>query len=314
MLDNLNGSSESEVVAKMQAARRGEDQTSEPVESTDEAVEELEAAEEGVADEQVEHDQEEATEEVEEPDLYTVKVSGEEVEVSFDDLVSGYSKGSDYTKKTMALADERKAFDEQKSQLSSQVEAEKQRYVQLAQQLEGIVKESEKSIDWEELRDTDPSEYLRQKEAQEKRVQALENAKTQQQGELAERKKQLLASESQKLLTVVGDDWVDPEVKQKDIEGMYEYVYSLGVTPDEASQIMDHRFWLMARAAMKHNQSQKAVDVVKKQVKAAPKTVKSKRPIKRTNQDVIDARKRVKQSGGRNVDDVVALMKAKRSR
>lgn len=40
-------------------------------------------------------------------ETYTVKVGGEEKEVSLDELVSGYQMQSDYTRKTQALAEER---------------------------------------------------------------------------------------------------------------------------------------------------------------------------------------------------------------
>ncbi|HIO02143.1 MAG TPA: hypothetical protein EYN14_09335 [Alphaproteobacteria bacterium] len=101
-------------------------------------------------------------------------------------------------------------------------------------------------------------------------------------------------------------------MKQKDLDAMREYVTSRGITQDELASIVDHRFWLVVRDAVKGQQVSQAAEVVKKQVKKAPKTVKSKKAVKRTNQEVQDTRSRLRASGGKNMDDVVALMKAKR--
>jgi predicted ribosome quality control (RQC) complex YloA/Tae2 family protein len=48
---------------------------------------------------------------------YTVRVDGEEVEVTIDELLSGYSRTQDYTRKTMALADQRKSLETELEQI-----------------------------------------------------------------------------------------------------------------------------------------------------------------------------------------------------
>lgn len=47
------------------------------------------------------------TEDTDDGDLFVVKVDGEEIEVTRDELLKGYSRQQDYTKKTQALAAER---------------------------------------------------------------------------------------------------------------------------------------------------------------------------------------------------------------
>lgn len=51
----------------------------------------------------------------EEPDLYTVVVSGKEEKVTFEDLTKGYMRQADYTRKTQELAREREAVAELQS-------------------------------------------------------------------------------------------------------------------------------------------------------------------------------------------------------
>ena len=51
---------------------------------------------------------------------YKVKVDKEEIEVDEDELVKGYSRQIDYTRKTQTIAQERKALEEAKAQLEAQ--------------------------------------------------------------------------------------------------------------------------------------------------------------------------------------------------
>ena len=76
-----------------------ETEESAPTEDVEESTEETqdEPLEEDVLEEEAE----------EEPDVYAVKVDGEELEVSLDELVQGYSRQSDYTRKTQELASQR---------------------------------------------------------------------------------------------------------------------------------------------------------------------------------------------------------------
>ena len=63
-----------------------------------------EPEEEGESDEDEEQD-----EESEQPQTVKVKVDGEEVEVTLDELKSGYSRTKDYTRKTQELANQLKS-------------------------------------------------------------------------------------------------------------------------------------------------------------------------------------------------------------
>jgi hypothetical protein len=100
---------------------------SQEAEKEEDAPDETEGAEES-------EDQEpdEQANEAEEQPSYRVKVAGEEVEVTLDELVKGYSREADYTRKTMAYA-------EQQRQLQAEaqaVRAERERYASLLDQME----------------------------------------------------------------------------------------------------------------------------------------------------------------------------------
>ena len=72
--------------------------------------------------------EEQTTETEEEPkeqeeDVYTVKVDGEEIEVTKEELLKGYMRQADYTRKTQALAEDRKKFTQPYQQPTQQTQA-----------------------------------------------------------------------------------------------------------------------------------------------------------------------------------------------
>ncbi len=54
---------------------------------------------------------------------YTVKVDGEEQEVTLDELVRGYQRNADYTRKTMKVAEERRELGTLRAQAEQQRDA-----------------------------------------------------------------------------------------------------------------------------------------------------------------------------------------------
>ena len=92
----------------------------------DELTEEVELEEEDTeADDDFDYDDEFDDEEqnevedvVEQPTSYKVKIDGEEVEVTLDELQSGYSRQQDYTRKTQELAQQRKIIEQQQQELA----------------------------------------------------------------------------------------------------------------------------------------------------------------------------------------------------
>jgi mRNA-degrading endonuclease YafQ of YafQ-DinJ toxin-antitoxin module len=89
------------------------EEAAEPEEDATEATE---------TDEETAEAEPEEQEDTAEP-TFKVKVNGEEVEVPLSELQKGYSREADYTKKTMALAEERTKLQSQfASELKQQIE------------------------------------------------------------------------------------------------------------------------------------------------------------------------------------------------
>ena len=191
-----------------EAAPTEEEESTE--ETQDESLEE-ESEEESEEDEAEESDEEEG----EESDLYAVKVDGEEVEVTFDELLKGYSRQSDYTKKTQELSQGRKEIEEAKSTYNSalaQMQQERQHYVtqlnQILQNSSNNLQEYDK-IDWNTLKEDDPIEYVKLREDYrdgKEKMQALDQQRqmAMQQQNAAAQKVQQAAVQAGRSLTRVG--------------------------------------------------------------------------------------------------------------
>jgi len=77
-------------------------------EAEEETEEVLEAEEETEDESEIEDE-----EVIEEEQTFTIKAAGEEKEVTLDELKKSYQLGSDYTKKTQEVAEQRKVIDQE---------------------------------------------------------------------------------------------------------------------------------------------------------------------------------------------------------
>lgn len=240
-------------------------------------------AEEPVDEEQeveaveTEAEPEEIQEEVEEKPKYRVKVDNEELEVDLDELIKGYSRTSDYTKKTQTLAEQRKAVEAERVKIE---EAAKLRdtYAERLQVIEQMLTQPEEDISG--LKDSDPIGYavkMAEKVEREKQLAAVREERqkvlAQQQADQQQRLSQHLSQESERLRAAIPDlaDDVKGEVIRKEIRG---FAKSIGFTDQELSQVYDHRAVLALYKAMQYDKLQKGKPAVVKKVADAPKTMK----------------------------------------
>jgi hypothetical protein len=308
---------EAEVEAKIEAPEEAEpDEAEETDQSEDEEGDEEEATSE---------DDEEAEEEpVDEPQKLTVKVDGEEVEVSVDELKAGYSRQADYTRKTMALANERKQLE----QVQQELDGMRGQYSAVLevwkQQLDTAIGD-DNSPEVQALRQSNPAEYAaRVAESHQRRdrlaaiVQeqqrlAQEDAMRDQEGLKA------IFKEEGHLLMRALPEWQKPEAAKADREQMYSYaadLYTLpdgqkvGFSPEELASVTDHRVLYALRDAARYRALQSRSKNVQQQPKraavktATPGAAKSKVSSKSRNMD--RDMKRFRQT--HHVDDAARLI------
>jgi hypothetical protein len=276
-------------------AKSSEEEVSEDEpEASEEEAEEVEEE-----DEEEESPEEEETEEEDDtPQLYSVKINGEDHEVTEDELIKGYSRQADYTKKTQELSQYRQQLDQAaqfyQSEVAATQEARQQYINSLAQgvQLSLSSLQEFENVDWERLKAEDKEEYLTKRddfrEAQNK-VQKLKQTHEQEaQKQTAEQQQQFqqwAQTEHQRLVSIL-PDWGDP-VKQKAIAGeLREFAFTKGFAEEELAQLFDHRSILILMQAKAWEDDQKKVKKVKsKKIKNKPKVVRSGKGVQKSDSE-----------------------------
>jgi len=239
---------------------------------SEEQTEELQASDE------VEYSEEESEEEQPKP-RYKVKASGEEVEVELDELIKGYQQGTDYTKKSQALAEQRKAVEAERIHLE-QVKQERQAYAQKLQALDSFLTQQNRGVDLDVLKETDPIGYavaVAEQSQREKQLavvrQEQQRIAQQQQAEQQASLQSHLRQESEKLVGLI-PELATPQgdAIRKQIR---DYAKSVGWTDQELSSVYDSRAVVSLYKAMKYEQLQKSKPEVTKKLQAAPKMMRS---------------------------------------
>ena len=256
-----------------------------------EATETDEAEIETVDDDQVETEAEEVLDDdeaegetSEEVEYYTVKVDGEEMDVTADDLIKSYQLERAAQKRLSEAAEQRKALDAEQTAM----EQERQRYAQGLAQLQAQLTQTagEPTQEyWDKLYEEDPLEFVKQREAQRDREKAMQVV----QQEQAQLIQQHVASEQAKLVERI-PEWKDTDVATREKAGLINFAQRVGFTNEELSQVVDSRLVDVLRRAYLYDQLQQEKPVAKKKVAKAPKMVKGGKP--KTSRDVASEKKR----------------------
>ena len=226
-------------------------------------------------EEEVELDEQESFEEEEQPNVYTVKIDGQEQEVTLQELQQGYSRQQDYTRKTQELSQQRKDFEAQQAELAKKDAIYKELLPRMEQSLEG---ELANEPDWKSLYESDPIAYVREKDVWNEKKEKFKAVQAEQQrlqqeqltSQQAEIQKAVELG-NQKLLEAV-PEWKDADVALKEKQSIAKYAMDvLGYSQDEINQVYDYRALLGLRGAWLHHQTGKAIK--KKPVEKAPARV-----------------------------------------
>ena len=265
------------------------------VDDFDEQDEELVDEEELEYDDEEDGEEETEVEEVEEQPVYRVTVDGSEIEVTQDELINGYSRQQDYTRKTQELANQRKTIEQQAQELQQRDAI----YAQLLPKLEAQLKgELVNEPDWDSLYNDDPIAFVREKQLWDEKKEKLkaaeaENARLQQ--ESYAQQQQLIAQQvqegQQRILEII-PEWKNAEVAQQEKLAIRDYgINVLGYTPQEMDAIYDYRALLGLRNAWLNSKTVEATK--KKPTQKAPARVA--RPGTTTRKKSVAPAKRAKQ-------------------
>jgi hypothetical protein len=234
--------------------------------------------EEQSSEEVVEEDQElsessDIQENSEEP-VYTVTVDGTDYEVTQNELIQGYQRNADYTRKTQELAVEKQQSSEFVERSKKDVEAKLGQLTQLNQAAQAQLQEEYANIDFEKLYDEDPVEAARLEHKMRKKHEQLAQVQQQTQ-ELQAQEFNKYLEEQQKQLNIKIPELSNPDRGPQFRKQMRDYLSSVGFNSQEIDSVYDHRYVMLVRDAMSYRNLQKAKPQIKKKAVNAPKVVKS---------------------------------------
>ena len=216
---------------------------------------------------------------VEESPKYRVKANGEELEVSLDELLNGYSRTADYQKKTQSLAEQRKAVEAERSKIAETAKV-RDTYAQRLQVIEQMLQQQSGTEDLTQLRENDPIGYalaVADRSEKEKQIQAIRAERQRVQQEQAQQQSQVLQShvqqEQQKLVDLIPEfkDEAKAEVIRRDIR---VYAKSIGFSDQELSQVYDSRAVTALYKSMMYDKLVAGKSGTLKKVQSAPKTLR----------------------------------------
>ena len=278
--------------SKEQPTDQEENTQESEVEETEEEDVEFEVEEADDDTEESEDDSEIEDEEVvEEEQTFTVKAAGEEKEVTLDELKKSYQLGSDYTKKTQEVAEQRKVIDQEAKAI---IEARQVRdsYAQKLQAVEQfLVGSNDSPEDLATMKENDPIGYaVKVAEMTEKKDQLQQvNAERQriaqeQESDRSANMQKYVEGEAQKLTQSL-PEFSDKTKGEQIRNEIRNYGKKVGFTDDELSQVYDSRHVLVLHKAAQYDKLMAGKAGVKKKVANAPKTMKGGAKVKQTVTD-----------------------------
>jgi hypothetical protein len=256
--------------------------------------------------------------EVEEPaeTLYTVKVDGVEVEVNLDEALKGYQRQEAFTKRSMELAEQRKAFAAEAAETKQLRDAYAQQLELLQTQLQQTNLTEEP--DWTALKNegysTDDIFFAKTEwDKQQKQVQQVaaerQRIAHQQAQEHEAQVKQHLTNQRVEMLERI-PEWKNDETREFERKEVIKYAQKrVGFSEEEISSASDARAIELLYKAWKWDNLMEKKPTTKKRTRQAPKMAKAGQPATKrevANRSKRKAREQFEKAG--TVDAAVQLL------
>jgi hypothetical protein len=290
-------------------ASQGESDEGDEVESADADTDEVDPSSENA---QLEADNEaDVDDEPVEKPKFRVKVRGEEVEVTQDELLNGYSRQADYTRSKQELALEKAKF-EKEEKLAVRESAKK--YAEGLTQIEETLRAMQpQEPDWDKLAIDHPEQFATQRamwQLNKERLQAVANERQRAADvvarDQAEAHAQTIRAEAEHLLELV-PAWKDNKVAMKEKSEIAKYVKDLGFSDEDIKSIYKASQMVLLRNAYLYSKSlakkpaiQEKIDKIKS---VTPGTTDTARPGQKAQER---RQQRLKKTG--SVRDAAAVI------
>ena len=231
-----------------------------------EISEETESEEEEVSEQDVSQDEEQIdTQEKLEDSTYKVKVAGQELDVTLDELRNGYSRDADYRQKTEELSYQRKQFqsesEKQRLSYSEKLNELNQRLSTAQVDLNAEINSSE----LDKLYEEDPTEAARVERKLKKKQDALNQSMYQAQAEQKEQFSSFLQEQQRKLVSKM-PEFSDPAKASNIKANMKSTLNNYGFNDQEVAQVYDHRIVMLVNDAMKYRSMQNSKPNIAKKI------------------------------------------------
>ena len=299
----LNVGSAADAILGLMGSEEGSEQE-QPEPQTEANDSEAESDEpEEVESEESEVEQEDEQEEQEQP-KYRVKAAGEEREVTLDELIKSYQLGTDYTKKSQAVAEERKAVEAERQRIE-EARHLRDTYAERLQIIEQMLNQQPETENLDYLKENDPIGYavkvaeLTQREKQLAQVQAeRQRIAEQQRQEQHEYLGNVVQAEARKLSEVL-PEYADPKKGEAIRRELREFGVKAGFSEQELAAVYDSRHVLTLYKAMQYDKLQATKPSITKKVAEAPKVMKSgvSQPRDNASDEMRTLKARAKQTG-----------------
>lgn len=273
---SLNTDSAASVFAEIFEPKKEEKKVE--ADSKDDAIDDAALQAQAEADEAAKLEAEAKPEDVQK---FTVKIDGKDVELSEADIAEAYKNGlrqSDYTKKTMEAAETRKTAEAEITHARNERNAYAQKLSEQTVILQNAL-EQQSQIDWQQLLDTDPMEYLKQQHLYQSRHVAFQKAQgeqqviyQQQQQEQAEYAQKFITEQRESLLAKL-PEWKDAKKAESEKGDLRTYLQAEGFEDGEIGQIVDARTVVVARKAMLYDKMMEKAKAAAKKVSNIPQRV-----------------------------------------
>lgn len=213
---------------------------------------------------------------------HRARSNNEDLEVDYDELLAGFSRTDDYTRKTQAAAELKKQAEAERKSAAERRTLYDERLKQAEDALKVMMPEEP---DWDTVRRDHPAEYpalyTDWKRYQERLVAVQNERKVLADEEARERSEQHLETvkgEFEKLLAAV-PEWRDEKVRAKEFAKVVETAKSYGLGDEDVASMVDHRGWRILRDAMRYQDLVKAQKAAKSKIdKVGPGSVKTGKP------------------------------------
>jgi len=261
-----------------------EDQPQEQEIKEEETEEESQDETEEETSEDVSQDEEQIdTQEKLEDSTYKVKVAGQELDVTLDELRNGYSRDADYRQKTEELSNQRKNFqsesEKQRLDYSQKLNDLNQRLSNAQQDLSAEIN----SAELDRLYEEDPTEAAKQERKLKKKQDVLNQSIYQAQAEQKEQFSSFLQDQQKKLLSKM-PEFSDPAKASNIKSNMKTTLNNYGFNDQEVAQVYDHRIVMLVNDAMKYRSMQNSKPNIAKKITKPSKPFSS--GVKQTKSEV----------------------------